>query len=116
MESLSTGHLARRRWSAAGPLSTAVSFSAGLMVRIRFPPAESPGLARFRPPTARRRLFARVCGPGRCSVVSRDGYRAVHGADRREYLCWAKFQYRSVDEAVAQSIQIGLRQSRARTV
>jgi len=71
------------------------------MVRIRFPPVESPRLAGFCPPTARSRLFARVCGPGRCSAVSRDGYRAVHGADRREYLCRAKFQYRSVDEAVA---------------
>ena len=28
-------------WSAAGSLSTAASFSAGPMVRIRFPPAES---------------------------------------------------------------------------
>ena len=37
----STGRLARGRWSAAGPLSTAVSFSAGPMVRIRFPPAGS---------------------------------------------------------------------------
>ena len=36
-----------------------------------------------------------------CTAVSRDGYRAVHGADRREYLCRAKFQYRGVDEAVA---------------
>ena len=36
-----------------------------------------------------------------CTAVSRDGYRAVHGADRREYLCWAKFQYRGVDAAVA---------------
>src|SRR6516164_7532635 len=61
------------------------------------PPAESPRLARFCPPTTRSRLFARVCGPGRCSAVSRDDYRAVHGADRREYLCRAKFQYRGVD-------------------
>ena len=38
-------------------------------------------------------FFARVCGPGRCGAVSRDGYRAVRGADRREYLCRAKFQY-----------------------
>ena len=36
-----------------------------------------------------------------CTAVSRDGYRAVHGADRREYLCRAKFQYRGADEAVA---------------
>jgi len=71
------------------------------MVRIRLSPAESPRLARFCPLTARGRLFARVCGPGRCSAVSRDGYRAMHGADRREYLCRANFQYRGVDAAVA---------------
>ena len=41
MGSLSTRRLARRRWSAAGPLSKAVSFAAGPMVRIRFPPAVS---------------------------------------------------------------------------
>ena len=28
-------------------------------------------------------------------------YRAMHGADMREYLCRAKFQYGGVDEAVA---------------
>src|SRR5271166_3546343 len=39
--SLNTGRVARRQRSAAGPLSTALSFSAGPMVRIRFPPAES---------------------------------------------------------------------------
>ena len=72
-----------------------------LEVRIQSPPAESPRLARFFPPTEKSRLFPRVCGPGRCSAVSRDQYRAVHGADRREYLCWAKFQYRGVDAAVA---------------
>ena len=75
---------------------------AELAVRIQLPPAESPRLARFCPLTARSRLFARVCGSGRCSAVSRDGYRAVHGAGRREYLCQANFQYRGVDEAVAQ--------------
>jgi hypothetical protein len=78
------------------------SFSvAGPMVRIPSPPAESPRLAGFCPPKARSRLFARVCGPSRCSPVSRDGYRAVHGADRREYLCRANFQYRGADAAVA---------------
>jgi hypothetical protein len=53
-------------------------YEEGLMVRIRLPPAASPRLARFWSPTARSRPFARVCGPGRCSAVSRDGYRAVH--------------------------------------
>src|SRR6516164_8939194 len=40
--SLSTGRLPRRRWLGAGPLSTAVSLTAGPMVRIRLPPAASP--------------------------------------------------------------------------
>ena len=40
------------------------------VVRIHLPPAESPRLAGFCPPTARSRLFARVCGPGRCSAIS----------------------------------------------
>jgi hypothetical protein len=82
-------------------LPIAFPFTAGPRVRIRLPPAESPRLVGFCPPTVRSRLFARVCGPNRCSAVSRDGYRAMHGADRREYLCRAKFQYRGVDEAVA---------------
>ena len=47
MGSLSTGRLARRRRSAAGPLSTTVFFSTGPMVRIRFPPALSPNPLRF---------------------------------------------------------------------
>src|SRR6516162_7644861 len=85
----------------AAPVKSVIYFGAELMVRIHLPPAESPCLARFCPPTARSRLFVRVCGPGRCSAVSRDGYRAMHGADRREYLCRAKFQYRGVDAAVA---------------
>ena len=51
------------------------------------------------PPTEKSRLFARVYGPSTYSAVNRDGYRAVHGADRREYLCRAKFQYHGVDEA-----------------
>jgi len=37
----------------------------------------------------------------RCSAVIRDGYRPVQGADGREYLYPANFQYRGVDEAVA---------------
>jgi hypothetical protein len=57
MGSLRTGRLARRRWSAAGPLSTSVSFSAGPMVRIRFPPAESPCLTQTRPLQVENRGF-----------------------------------------------------------
>ena len=55
--SLSTGRLPRRRWLGAGPLSTAVSLTAGPMVRIRLPPAVSQ--ANFRiPPLARPDLDA----------------------------------------------------------
>ena len=73
-----------------------------LEVRIHSPPAVSPRLARFCPPTEKSRLFARVYGPSTYSAVNRDGYHAVHGANGREYLPRAKFQYRGVDEAVAQ--------------
>jgi len=52
MGSLSTGRLARRR-----PPSAAVSFSAGPMVRIHLPPAESPCLTQTRPAT---RLFIKT--------------------------------------------------------
>src|SRR6266478_5817183 len=39
--SLSSGALARRRWSGAGALPTAVPLTAGPKVRIQLPPAES---------------------------------------------------------------------------
>ena len=69
---LSTGRLARRRWSAAGPLSTAVSFSAGPMVRIRFPPAVSQVNFRIAP-LARPDLVERI-------FASRSSVRSVRGA------------------------------------
>ena len=50
------------------------------MVRIHFPPAESQANQGFCPLTARSLLFPRMCGPGRCSSDSRDGYR---GRDRK---------------------------------
>jgi len=76
--------ISRNRWFESGSLQQRVHVSRD-----------------FALPRREAGFFARVCGPGRCSAVSRDGYRAVHGADRREYLCRAKFQYRGVDEAVA---------------
>ena len=44
-----------------------------------------------------------LCAGMRARQVQRGQQRrvSVHGADRREYLCRAKFQYRGVDEAVA---------------
>src|SRR4029077_17512726 len=47
--SLSAGALARRRWSGAGALPTAVPLTAGPKVRIQLPPADSLGLAQTRP-------------------------------------------------------------------
>src|SRR6516165_12007054 len=46
------------------------------------------------------RLFARVCG--RCEVArsAETGIGRRHGADRRQCLCWAKFQYRSASDVV----------------
>ena len=67
--------------SFTGRIASASPDAPELEVRIQFPPAESPRLAGFCPPTARSRLFARVCGPGRCSAVSRDG--VSRGAWRR---------------------------------
>jgi hypothetical protein len=67
-------------------------------------PAPSSGESMSRailPSHGEKAAFRAGDRPRRCSAVSRDGYRAVHGADRREYLCQAKFQYRGVDAAVA---------------
>jgi len=75
MGSLSTGRLARRRRSAAWPLSTAVSFSAGPMVRIRFPPAESRA--------NRWRLFSGSYG---CRPEHDPPIR--YRAHRRHETCW----------------------------
>ena len=72
MGPLSTGRLARRRWSAAGPLSTAVSFSAGPMVRIRFPPANSPSLARFLLPVSKSRHLPRPARARPRATAGRD--------------------------------------------
>ena len=55
----------------------------GLRVRIQFPPAESPRLARFSPPTTRSRLFARVWARqvprGQQRRVSRGAWRRPAG-------------------------------------
>ena len=58
------------------------------------------------------RLFARVCGPWEVarSPETRIGRRP--GADRRQCLCWAKFQYRGASDVV----QGGRRSCRARVV
>src|SRR6516162_1107163 len=47
-------------------------------------------------------LFLRVCGAGAGGRSAETGMARCQGADLREYLCRAKFQYRSVDEAAAE--------------
>ena len=102
MGSLSTGRLARRRWSAAGPLSTAVSFSAGPMVRIQFPPAASQQrtvlalgfdgaarcLRRRRPGRLKLSLAARLCAEAKDGqiLISSRVARAVEAMAILEYL------------------------------
>jgi hypothetical protein len=71
----STGRLARPQWSAASLVSTAVSFAAVLMVRIQFPPADSPSLTGSSAPRSRTSPFragVRAMGGG---AVGRDGDR-----------------------------------------
>ena len=99
------GRPAERRFTVAGSSKSVARCHRSVLAYWKF---ESISLQRrvhvsrdFALPRLDAGFFARVCGPGRCSAVSRDGYRAVHGATRREYLCRAKFQYRGVDAAVA---------------
>jgi hypothetical protein len=62
------------------------------MVRIRFPPAASLGLAQTRPFKAEKPAFPRGCAPW-WSAETRSTGRDC--ANRRGYLCRAIFQYRS---------------------
>jgi hypothetical protein len=70
------------------------------MVRIRFPPADSPSLARIRYRASRTRLSARVCAAGLAtgSAETRRVFR--YRANRRQYLCRAIFQYRGAADGV----------------
>src|SRR5580700_2846446 len=107
---------------------------AGPMVRIRFPPADSPfsPAATFEgrePP-----LSARVWAAGLATGSARDAPGFPFRANRRQYLCRAIFRYPmplmwsaiiprrsqqsrvfSVLNACVDLIQIGLKQSRARS-
>src|SRR6516165_3852383 len=58
------------------------------------------------------RLFAWVCRPWEVARSAETGIGRRHGADRRQCLCWAKFQYRSAGDVV----QGGRRSCRARVV
>ena len=81
---------------------------------IRIPPRDRSGTERSNPsPSSRESASRRILPSHGEKPAFRAGVRArqvqrgqqrrvsVHGADRREYLCRAKFQYRGVDEAVA---------------
>jgi hypothetical protein len=61
-------------------------------------------------------LFPRVCGAEQLARSGETGVARSYGSDRRQYLCRAKFQYRSVDEGNGLILmkRIGQRPSRAR--
>ena len=67
-------------------------------------------------PLLRRKagLFPRVCEAEQVARSGETGVARSYGADGRQYLCWAKFQYRSVDEGDGLMRRIGQRPSRAR--
>jgi hypothetical protein len=44
--------------------------------------------------------FPRVCGPWQAAQSPETGIARRHGAERRQCLCWAKFQYRSAGDLV----------------
>ena len=46
------------------------------------------------------RLFARVCGRGEVARSAETGIGRRPGANWRQCLCWAKFQYRSASDVV----------------
>jgi hypothetical protein len=69
------------------------------MVRIRFPPAESPSLSRIRFRRLRTPAF-RAGVRGRLGDwVGRDAQGFPFRASLRQYLCRAIFQYRSAGDA-----------------
>jgi hypothetical protein len=66
-------------------------------------------------PLLRRKagLFPRVCGAAQVARSGETGVARSYGAAGWQYLCRAKFQYRSVDEADGLMRRIGQRPSRA---
>jgi hypothetical protein len=74
------GHLSRDREFESGSLQRTVRVSRDI-------------------PLLRRKagLFPRVCGAEQVARSGETGVVRSYGADRRQYLCRAKFQYGSVD-------------------
>jgi hypothetical protein len=70
------------------------------MVRIRFPPADSLGLAQTRPLQVEKPAVPRGCAPPRSAETRSTGRNC---ANWRCYLCRAIFQYRSA-AAVARAV------------
>src|SRR5271156_7007928 len=67
-------------------------------------------------PLLRRKagLFPRVCEAEQVARSGETGVARSYGVDGRQYLCRAKFQYRSVDEGDGLMRRVGQRPSRAR--
>src|ERR1700751_5155527 len=77
------------------------SFSvAELKVRIHLPPADSPSLSRSHFRASRTRAFPAGVRGSLDDGVSRDAAGFPLGANRRQCLCRAIFQYRSAADAV----------------
>jgi hypothetical protein len=90
-----------RRRRLPGAPSYSYSVRVGLGVRICLPPADSPCLAGYSPPTSKSRAFPASVRGGAGSAVGRDGSGAVIWRRRAAISLSGKFQYRSVDAPYA---------------
>jgi hypothetical protein len=73
------------------------------MVRIRFPPAESPSLSRSGGRGSRKPAFRAAVRDWLGDQVGRDAQGVSRCANRRQYLCRAIFQYRSAADGVGEN-------------
>jgi hypothetical protein len=91
------GRITRNRWFESGSLQRTVRVSRDI-------------------PLLRRKAgrFLRVCGAEQVARSGETGVARSSGADGRQYLCRAKFQYCNVDEGDGLMRRIGQRPSRAR--
>jgi len=73
------------------------------MVRIHFPPAESPSLSPSCLRGSRTPLSARLCAAGLATRSAETRRLGQDRANRRQYLCRAIFQYRSAADGVGEN-------------
>src|SRR5437660_3375918 len=75
----------------------------GPRVRIPLPPADSPSLSQSGGRGREPRLSARLCAAGLATGSAETRKVFQDGANRREYLCRAIFQYRSAADGVGEN-------------